>query len=98
MGNLVTRRDPRTPIQHRHGCAACGGDGWLPSLPEGRSECGSCNGTGYIVHSHGGDLGFTIGKQVIPDHFADSDRHTHGTLSAAGRGGPSNESGPAEAM
>lgn len=29
-------------------CRVCGGTGWLPSLPEGRSECTWCNGTGKI--------------------------------------------------
>jgi DnaJ-class molecular chaperone len=27
-------------------CKACGGAGWLPSLPEGKSACPYCNGTG----------------------------------------------------
>lgn len=27
-------------------CRACGGDGWLPSLPEGASDCPYCAGTG----------------------------------------------------
>lgn len=27
-------------------CRVCGGDGWLPSLPEGESACPFCNGSG----------------------------------------------------
>lgn len=27
-------------------CRVCGGDGWLPSLPEGESTCPYCKGTG----------------------------------------------------
>lgn len=27
-------------------CHACGGDGWLPSRPEGESTCHYCGGTG----------------------------------------------------
>lgn len=27
-------------------CKACGGEGWLPSLPEGESTCPACKGTG----------------------------------------------------
>jgi hypothetical protein len=27
-------------------CTACGGDGWLPSRPEGQSDCPYCDGTG----------------------------------------------------
>lgn len=27
-------------------CYACGGEGWLPSLPEGQSECPYCKGKG----------------------------------------------------
>lgn len=25
-----------------YACTACGGDGWLPSLPEGSSDCPYC--------------------------------------------------------
>lgn len=27
-------------------CRVCGGEGWLPSLPEGKSMCPHCKGTG----------------------------------------------------
>jgi hypothetical protein len=27
-------------------CRVCGGDGWLPSLPEGESTCPYCDGSG----------------------------------------------------
>lgn len=27
-------------------CRVCGGEGWLPSLPEGRSDCPACGGSG----------------------------------------------------
>lgn len=27
-------------------CKACGGEGWLPSRPEGQSDCPYCGGTG----------------------------------------------------
>jgi hypothetical protein len=30
-------------------CTACGGDGWLPSLPEGKSECPCCVGGKIVV-------------------------------------------------
>lgn len=36
-----TPRPPKTTY-----CKACGGEGWLPSLPEGHSECPACDGTG----------------------------------------------------
>jgi DnaJ-class molecular chaperone len=29
-------------------CTACGGDGWLPSLPEGESQCPYCEGAGKV--------------------------------------------------
>jgi DnaJ-class molecular chaperone len=29
-------------------CHACGGEGWLPSLPEGKSECPYCKGSGKV--------------------------------------------------
>jgi DnaJ-class molecular chaperone len=29
-------------------CPVCGGDGWLPSLPEGKSTCPACKGTGKV--------------------------------------------------
>ena len=29
-------------------CHACGGDGWLPSKPEGKSDCPYCMGSGKI--------------------------------------------------
>ena len=36
-------------------CTACGGDGWLPSLPEGESDCPYCNGTGQTETTEGND-------------------------------------------
>jgi len=45
-------RKPR----HRPGyCHNCGGDGWLPSLPEGRSECPACHGIGRETAGPGRD-------------------------------------------
>lgn len=38
----------RLPKQNHVTCHACGGDGWLPSLPEGNSDCPYCQGTGLI--------------------------------------------------
>lgn len=30
-------------------CRVCGGEGWLPSLPEGQSTCPYCKGEGKCV-------------------------------------------------
>jgi len=43
----VMRTDPTTgEVRGPNYCTACGGAGWLPSKPEGRSECHYCGGTG----------------------------------------------------
>jgi DnaJ-class molecular chaperone len=38
----------RRPVRAMRDCTACGGEGWLPSRPEGQSECPYCEGTGRI--------------------------------------------------
>jgi DnaJ-class molecular chaperone len=42
---------PQNSKVHGTYCKACGGDGWLASLPEGQSECPYCRGTGKILGS-----------------------------------------------
>lgn len=37
--------------KEKHDCYVCGGEGWLPSKPEGNSECHYCNGTGKTTVS-----------------------------------------------
>lgn len=37
MGDRLPITKPR-----KIDCYACGGDGWLPSLPEGNSKCPYC--------------------------------------------------------
>lgn len=46
-------------------CYVCGGDGWLPSLPEGNSECPYCE-DGKVLN------------QPIPRYIPDQDPEYYG--------------------